>query len=203
MIGFLLARLRRDEAALAAMGQGHRAPFKAAQGKRIAIVGNARALARTEHGAQIDAADIVVRINGAPLPDPKSHGSRTTWIGMSTPTPAATVTARAPELLMWMSPKRKRMPYAIARDPRFYLYPVAQWDDLHARLGTRPTTGMMLIDLALQTQAAQITLFGFDFFSSLSLSGGRTAESVPHDFNAERAMVEAMIAADPRLTLRT
>ena len=60
----------------------------------------------------------------------------------------------------------------------------------------------MMIDLLARSPAAKITLYGFDFFTSLSLSGSRTAAQVPHDFAAERAFVDALLARDPRFSLR-
>ena len=59
----------------------------------------------------------------------------------------------------------------------------------------------MLIDLLARSGAAEVALYGFDFFASLSLSGTRTAAQVPHDFAAERAFVTALIAQDPRFRL--
>ena len=46
-----------------------------------------------------------------------------------------------------------------------------------------------------------VSLYGFDFFASLSLSGSRTAAQVPHDFGGERSYVEALLAQDPRFRL--
>ena len=63
------------------------------------------------------------------------------------------------------------------------------------------TTGLMLIDLLARSAAQEVRLYGFDFFASLSLSGRRTADQVPHDFDAEAAWADALIHADPRLHL--
>jgi hypothetical protein len=60
----------------------------------------------------------------------------------------------------------------------------------------------MVIDLLARSEAREVVLHGFDFFASLSLSGGRTARDVPHDFGAERAWVEALLARDARFRLR-
>lgn len=200
-LGFLLARLRNDEGALLRLSAPLSALMDALSGRSVALVGNARALAQGTQGAQIDAADLVIRLNAAPLPGAVSHGSRTDWLAMSIPVDAATIAARAPRRLVWVTPKRKRLPWRIARDPRFALLPAAGQQALMARLGARPTTGMQMIDLLARSHAARIGLFGFDFFASQSLSGARQAQHVPHDFAAESAAVRDLIARDPRFTL--
>ena len=62
-------------------------------------------------------------------------------------------------------------------------------------------TGAMLIELLLHSDLARLDLYGFDFFASKSLSGSRSAEQVPHDFDAEAAWVEGLLQSDPRLHL--
>ena len=81
------------------------------------------------------------------------------------------------------------------------LAPAAWNARLAGEIGARPTTGLMAIDMVARSGAAGATLYGFDFFASLSLSGGRTARDVPHDFAAERAWVERLVARDPRFAL--
>lgn len=170
-------------------------------GKRVAIVGNARALAETAQGAQIDAADIVIRINRAPMPDAQSHGSRTDWLALATSIPPEGLARLEPERVLWMSHKRKRLSLRLAQRPGFYLHPLAEMTALERQLGARPTTGLMVLDLVARSDAAAITLHGFDFFATRSLSGRRGAADVPHDFGAEQAFVTALIARDPRVRL--
>lgn len=198
---FWLAKFRGDEANLSRLSPPESALLHDLTGRHIALVGNARGLAEGHAGPAIDAADIVIRINAAPIPDARSHGTRTDWLGTSIPISPAIVVDRAPSRVIWVTPKRRRLPYWMAQDPRFALYPAARHAALAARLNGRPTTGLMLIDLAAASQAATITLWGFDFFASQSLSGRRTAADVPHDFAAEAAYVTGLIARDPRLRM--
>ena len=100
-----------------------------------------------------------------------------------------------------MSHKRKRLPYWVARRPGFFLYPHTEFHTLSDRLGAPPTTGAMIIDFVVSSTAASIDLYGFDFFSSLSLTGRRTAAQLPHDFAAEKAWVQALADRDPRLKI--
>lgn len=197
-LAFHWAKLRGDEAHFR---QYSTAVAPELAGKSVALVGNARSLAQMQFGAQIDACDIVIRLNSAPIPAEASHGTRTDWLAMSTPPPAALLAERAPHRLLWMTRKRKRLPYALACDHRFHLHDTDWIEAQRATLSSPPTTGLMMIDLLLRSQAHDIQLFGFDFFASLSLSGARTADQVPHDFGSEKNWVLTQIDQDPRLKL--
>ncbi|UFS66049.1 glycosyltransferase family 29 protein [Paracoccus denitrificans] len=198
-LGFLIARTLRDEGALQRLSAPQSAVLGDLAGKRIALVGNARALADTRHGAQIDAADLVIRINRAPIPSAESHGSRTDWLALAVRLSAADRTRLAPARVLWMSPKRKRLDWRTATSPGFYLHPLADYQALKARLGAPPTTGAMMIDLIARSDMARLELYGFDFFASLSLSGRRTADQVPHDFKGESEWVHKLMLADRRI----
>jgi hypothetical protein len=198
-LAFWLAKMRGDEAALSRLGAAEGALLGELAGKRVAIVGNARALAEGQAGEAIDSADLVIRVNGAPMPQVLSHGKRTDWLGVSIPVTRDVVETRGPKRIVWVTPKRKRLPWWMARDVRFALYPAARHADLVRRLGRRPTTGLMLIDFVAGSEATAITLYGFDFFASQSLSGSRTAAEVPHDFPAEAAFVADLEARDARV----
>jgi len=199
-LAFLLARTLRREAPLMALSVPQPALLADLAGKTVALVGNARALAQANHGARIDAADVVIRINRAPIPAPASHGTRCDWLALATALPAADHARLAGARKLWMSPKRKRLSLALATCPGFYLHPLPDYAALRATLGAPPTTGLMLIDLLSRAPLASLTLYGFDFFASLSLSGRRTARQVPHDFAAEAAFVAALMARDSRIT---
>lgn len=198
---FLIARTLRNEAALQRLSVPQAALLAVLSQKSVALVGNARALAETDQGAAIDAHDIVARINRAPMPSPSSHGSRTDWLLLATRLPAADRARLAPARILWMSHKRKRLDYATAASPGFYLHPLADHTALTQTLGAPPSTGAMAVDLLLRGDLARLDLYGFDGFASKSLSGRRGAEKVPHDFNAEAAWMAARAKADPRLII--
>lgn len=200
-LGFLWARARGNEGALRRLSTSPEVLLTELAGRRVALVGNARSLAERAQGAEIDGADLVVRLNAAPLPSPASHGTRTDWMAVSVPVEEAVIAARGPRRVIWMTPKRKRLPWRIASRPGFALAP-PEWNArLAAELGARPTTGLMAIDLLARSGAREVRLHGFDFFASLSLSGGRTAKDVPHDFAAEKAWVERLAERDSRFRL--
>lgn len=198
-LGFLIARTLRDESALQRLSVPQSALLADLAGQRIALIGNARALAQTDHGAAIDAADLVVRINRAPMPSAASHGTRTDWLALATRLSDADRTRIAPARILWMSPKRKRLDWHSATSRGFYLHPLADYRALADRLGAPPTTGAMMIDLIARSDMARLDLYGFDFFASLSLSGRRSAEQVPHDFSGESRWVQELERADRRI----
>ncbi|MCV2445958.1 glycosyltransferase family 29 protein [Paracoccus sp. DMF] len=197
--GFLIARTLRDESALQRLSVPQSALLADLAGKRIALIGNARALAQTDHGTAIDAAELVIRINRAPMPAAASHGTRTDWLALATRLPDADRARIAPARILWMSPKRKRLDWRTATSPGFYLHPLADYRALKGRLGAPPTTGAMMIDLIARSDMARLDLYGFDFFASLSLSGRRSAEQVPHDFSGESRWVQELERADRRI----
>lgn len=196
---FSLKRILKGEPFLQTLSDDINTLHTELAGKSVAIVGNARSLSEQAYGTEIDACDIILRMHAAPLPTPESHGTRTTWLALGMPIAQGTVDARAPIRLLWMAKKRKRLRARIAQHIGFYLHPKKDWDRMATALLAPPTTGIMLIDLASRSSASEIHLFGFDFFTSLSLSGRRTAAQVPHDFAAEKRFTEALIAKDPRV----
>ena len=200
-LGFWIARALGDEERLMRLSVPPEALMAELSGRRVALVGNARSLTERAEGAEIDGADLVVRINGAPMPSPMSHGTRTDWVAMSMGVDRATLAARAPRRAIWMPTTRKRLPWHVATHPGFVLNPQGRNAELRAMLGAPPTTGLMLIDLLARSGMAETRLHGFDFFASASLSGRRTAKDVPHDFAAERAFVEALLARDLRFAM--
>lgn len=199
-LGFFLARTLRDDAALQQLSVPQTDLLRDLAGKRIALIGNARALAQTQHGPAIDSADLVIRINRAPMPRPDSHGHRTDWLALAVRLGQADHDRIQPGRILWLSPKRKRLDWHSATSPGFYLHPLADYQTLRARIGAPPTTGAMVIDLLQQSGMAALDLYGFDFFASLSLSGSRSADQVPHDFNAEAAWVNRLISSDRRIS---
>lgn len=131
---FHTARLLRNEAALRAMSVPQGNLLADLEGRTVALIGNARALTGGDSGARIDAADLVIRINRAPIPAPASHGSRTDWLALATRLNEADRARLSPDRILWMSPKRKRLDWRSAASPGFYLHPLADYAALRDRL---------------------------------------------------------------------
>ncbi len=198
---FYAARLKRDDIQLSRTSSPKSDLIAELTDKSVAIIGNSRALSETSFGAEIDTADIVIRINRAPMPSVNSHGSKTNWLALATKLEQSEETRINPERIFWMSPKRKRLPFWVASRPGFYLNPQSDFEILKSQLNAPPTTGLTIIDLVSQSKAKVINLYGFDFFASLSLTGSRTAEQVPHDFDTEKSWVSDLAKRDHRLTV--
>ncbi|WBU53424.1 glycosyltransferase family 29 protein [Paracoccus sp. SCSIO 75233] len=198
---FYTARFLRNEEMLATLSVPQTELLAAATGKSVALIGNARALADGQQGAEIDGHDLVIRINLAPMPSAESHGTRTDWLGLATRLRRTERRRIDPARILWMSHKRKRLDWRSAHSPGFYLHPLADYEALKSQLSAPPTTGAMLIELLLRSGLSRLDLYGFDFFASKSLSGGRSADQVPHDFTSEADWVDALMKQDTRLRL--
>lgn len=198
---FHIARLTRNEGLLGTLSAPQDDLLAELAGKSVALVGNARALAQGRQGAEIDASDLVARINLAPMPAPESHGTRTDWLGLAVRLPERDRDRIGARRILWMSPKRKRLDWQTAKSGGFYLHSLTAYEALKDRLGAPPTTGAMMIDLLAKSALASLSLHGFDFFASRSLSGRRSAAQVPHDFSAEAEWVQDLIAQDGRISL--
>ena len=166
------------------------------KGQSVALVGNARALLQTQLGQKIDAHDLVIRMNHAPSLGTAAAGSRLNWLATSIRPVHDSI-----DVCLWIGRKLKRMPYTLATSGKLYLYPAERRQMMAGILGARASTGAMLIELVLNSAARQISIFGFDFFASLSLSGDQNKETAPHDFSFEANWVAAQIEKDERLTL--
>lgn len=201
-LAFWAARSLRDEERLAQWSDAFEDLSLAALGLSVAVVGNARSLSQKSLGQEIDRHDIVLRINTAPMPNPRSHGTRTDWLASSIPVPMRRVAELNPSRVLWMTRKRKRLPYDLAKRSGFYLNPKAPVNQLADTLGAPPSTGAMVLELVRHLRFEQISVYGFDFFASLSNSGRRTAAQVPHDFIAERDHAVELFASDERFELR-
>ena len=198
---FRVRKALNDDKFLRTLSLNRAELFGFVEGKSVAIIGNARSLSDTSLGAEIDANQIVIRLNDAPLTSSKSHGQKTDWIAVAKRVSGHRLTLRGPSLLLWMPTKRKRLTWSIVSFAKFYLNETTRNKLLAEKLDAPPTVGLMVIDLLKGTKAKSITLYGFDFFASQSLSGNRTAEQVSHDFNSEREEVMNIVATDPRFRL--
>ena len=196
---FYAARTLRNEPMLRSLSAPWAGLAAELDGRSVALVGNARSLADRTEGGAIDAADLIVRINRAPMPAAASHGTRTDWLALAVRLPDADRARLSPRRILWMSPKRKRLDWHTAHSPGFYMPPLDDGRALVRELGAPPSTGLMTAALLLSAPLRRLTLHGFDFFASQSLSGSRSAAQVPHDFAAEAAWFAARRDADPRL----
>ncbi|RYC11956.1 glycosyltransferase family 29 protein [Ciceribacter ferrooxidans] len=180
---------------------GEQDVFELVRDRRVALVGNSRALSGTVFGTEIDAHDLVVRFNSAPIPSAVSHGARTDIIATSIELEKSIMAERGASHLFWMSPPRNALQHWIVRWPSFFLYPRASHKALCSRVGNRPTTGLMVIELLSRSPCTAVDLYGFDFYQSGSLSGGQTKATSPHDYDTEEDFVLRLMVSDNRFAL--
>ena len=172
------------------------------KGKSVSVVGNARSLGLTQSGAQIDANDIVVRFNLAPVISRVSHGHRTDWLATSVPLDPQFVENLGAQRVLWMSRYRRKMTSQMLRLERLYIHPKIDVARLVSRAQVeRPSTGLMFIDLLAQSTCRLVELYGFDFYKSRSFSGHQTADTAPHAFDREEAFVNNLITRDSRFKI--
>ncbi len=170
--------------------------FDRLQGKSVALIGNARALMQTRLGSDIDAHDIVIRINHAPGLGTDAAGHKLDWLAT-----AERPRIKGIETVLWIGRKVRKIPYDLMTSGRLYVYGAAYRNGLSEGLGARASTGIMTVELLLRSPAASIALYGFDFYASQSLSGDHTIENTPHNYHAEKDWIAAKVAQEPRLKI--
>ncbi len=146
---FHIARAFRSETALGRRSVAPEAILRELEGRSVALVGNARSLSQGNSGHAIDTADIVIRINRAPMPvDPHAWQSAPTGLRLRPPSPPPISTASARNASSGCRPSGNACPISVATSPGFYLHPLPRHRaPLPPTLGAPPTTGLMMIDL--------------------------------------------------------
>jgi hypothetical protein len=177
--------------------------FDELSGKTVAVVGNAVSLQKQDLGEEIDSHDIVLRMNRAPILSDRSHGLRTDWIATSMEISQELAVVKKARLIMWMTPKTERFPFWMCLKYRkVYRHKNDIWKDLRCRLPKRPSTGAMVLDLLRRSNAAKISIYGFDRGASGSISGEQKTHFAPHDFDAEWGILEEWSEQDGRVKIR-
>ena len=175
--------------------------FQSLSNRSVSIVGNARSLNKNSFGSKIDKNDIIIRLNRSPISSESSHGIKTNWIATATSLSNELLNQRNPEVILWMTPKIRKLGLNLTNYSSFYLNRKKANNQLKEKIDARPSVGLMTIDLIQKSEASKIDIFGFDFFESLSNSGKRKAKQVPHDFNSEKKFVQKLINFDSRIKI--
>lgn len=180
-------------------------------GKSVAIVGNANSIFNDTLGAEIDAHDVVIRINYGYIKDPHAQGSKTTIWASSVALDEQDVQAQfAPLYAMWMTPRRRSLPeYSFAFRRKLFMHPIETWEALQQELGklgngqARPTTGAMLVNFVVKhCTPSRVRLYGFDFFKTKTFYEKRLPRNKPHDFHAEEIWAQTLCVSHPILEIR-
>lgn len=163
-------------------------------GRKVALVGNAESLIKNPR-ADICGHDVVVRINRGIEVAAQTGCERTDLLLVSA------FTTRLPKLLSggmpiaYMSPAKRVLIEPAARDLLHY-YPVEHWQELFERIGHRPSTGCMGIDMLSRLIGnGQLHLYGFDFWNSPTSYNGINRPG-PHNPSAEERYALEVVGAD-------
>ena len=172
---------------------------------RVALVGSAQSLENSDFGPAIDAHDLVIRINQGAFANLQPHntGVRTDYLYMTLT--GGTNSAKwsfirrgqkaAKEGVVLMSSKGRTL-FRIDLTPFFLHYPASWHEDLITRLGHRPSTGAMAVDLLTRTMSNpdNLDVYGFDFFKTPDIAHGRN-NVVAHDPGVEEDYIRRLIPA--------
>jgi hypothetical protein len=164
-------------------------------GKTIAVVGNARSLLASAHGAAIDAHDVVLRMNRGLAAVPGAQGSRTEILAFATFRGVADIHERfGARWHIWMSPKERDAAPRSQLPPMTEFYDLDRWQALHDHLGSRPSVGAMVLDYLSTKDPRGVTVFGFDFKRSHTFYQQKQHIG-PHDYRSEEAFCEELVRA--------
>lgn len=172
-------------------------------GKSVAVVGNAQSLFGAGFGPEIDAHDVIIRMNKGIVNDPASQGTRTDIVTLTPElTEAETRTAFHPKLYVFLIHRLRHFRYSDAQTlDTMVMYALRYWMADQRMIGRRPSSGFMMISYLLRLNcAAQITLYGFDFGNSATFYNP-VGYKTPHNFSKEGEIIQRWIA-EGRLTLR-
>lgn len=170
---------------------------------RVALVGSAQSLLNSDFGVEIDAHDLVIRINQGAFAELQatSTGLRTDYVFLTltggTPWAKLSFLRRARRAattgVVLMSAKGRAV-FRIDLSRFFLHYPAAWQDELIERLGHRPSTGAMAVDLLLRTldSPEQLDVYGFDFFRTPDIAHGRN-RVVAHNPEVEENYIMAVV----------
>lgn len=157
------------------------------EGKTVAVVGRAGSLLRgTKRGAEIDACDVVVRVNWVlPIPEEQKPfvGSRTDLVFHCKRARTAMVMAKrfgVPTYRVRGKARRRAAERHFQNSKRL-----------------RPTTGFMAVLSVLTHKAETVKLFGFDFFRS-----GHVQEREPDGDDYSKPLAWAHSPTEERRAMR-
>ncbi len=137
-------------------------------GKSVAVVGNASSLFGKNQGAEIDAHDVVIRLNRGFIVDRTQQGSRTDIIGTARPLSVEQIQQFSPQLVYWLFWRRWRIPtWNDAIWDMTEVVPLNAWREANKTMKKRPTSGYVVSHLlANHTKAKNFVVYGFDFYTS-------------------------------------
>ena len=160
-------------------------------GKSIAVVGNAQSLFDAEFGTEIDAHDIVIRLNKGFVKSPLAQGHRTDFWGLTPELSEAEMQDQFdPKVILFLIPKLRHLRiYRPQNVAKLLFYARRYWLQDRNLIGRRPSSGFMAISYLLRLDAAKsITLYGFDFGATGTYYNPNDYKT-PHNYAREAKII--------------
>ncbi|HKX45192.1 MAG TPA: glycosyltransferase family 29 protein [Planctomycetota bacterium] len=159
-------------------------------GKRVAVVGNSGEVLKGSHGSEIDAHDIVIRMNaGVPGFVEGAHGRalghRTDILAAARLLePERVLSKSTPKFLWWMKRTKlgrvdledvKRSPFLLERDVWLWDWPESLEREVHQFVGSPPSTGIRVLHAVCKhSDATEVSSFGMSWWGLLGGSSRNT-----------------------------
>lgn len=183
-------------------------------GKSVAVIGNATSLFNKHWSKEIDSHNLVWRMNKGVNLSPnqiEKTTNRCEIYSAGGPRGCAKTcefTTNLPKYSIFMSSNEANM----GRCPKhFYKIPIIVLRELKEILyfetdkkEVAPSTGLIVIYFLLkQTDVAQVTIFGFDFFKTKTFYRGKLGHYGSHRPKREKELFDQLVKEDKRLQLCT
>jgi hypothetical protein len=159
--------------------------------KSVAVVGNAKSLLQADYGSEIEASDIIIRLNKGFVTKPASQGTRTDMVGLTPElSEDETIERFQPKTFLMLIPKMRHYRLfgtAAVRGTLFYRF--RYWFADRNLIGRRPSSGFMAISWLVRLGSAQsVTLYGFDFGATPTYYNP-VGYKTPHNYDREREIM--------------
>jgi hypothetical protein len=178
------------------------------EGKTVALVGNAMSLFDKQYGKEIDAHDVVVRLNKAAMLYTRddcedSHGKRTdVWMFWN-----------AAEYKSHFH-KTKAKKVHVGHQGRNagnlstvdFVYPKEYYEYLRDKVGNHrnPTTGIMSLDYISRCNPAKISVYGYDWKETPTFTdpSRKKDRHCPHDHDTEKEYCRTVFFTQQHIILK-
>jgi hypothetical protein len=180
------------------------------EGKTVAVVGNAMSLFDKCYGAEIDAHDVVVRINKAAMlytrqEASKTHGTKThVWVFWNTSEYKSFFSKVSKHIKKMHAGHQGRTPSNIQAVD--FVYQDAPYKELKKKSGkhNNPTTGLIILDHIASCSPKQVDVYGFDWKTTPTFTdpGMKREKSCPHDYAIEKEYCMKVFFSKDNFTLK-
>lgn len=181
------------------------------QGKTVAVIGNAMSLFDKSYGAEIDAHDVIVRMNKAAMlytrqDASKSHGTKThVWVFWNTSEYKSFFNKIPKHVKKMHAGHQNRTPHNIHLVD--FVYPEEPYKNLKKNAGkhNNPTTGLIFLDHISRCNPKQVDVYGFDWKDSPTFTDPemKREKICPHDYPTEKEYCMKHFFSKDNFTLKS